>query len=484
MYSLVPLAFTGFIGGVAWRSLYDFGWAFILFVALLAGILYLFRLRKVVTSAWTISLIVVLLSFTLGVARMHVSVSTFLVSPQVGSEVSFTGVVVREPDVRDRYTNLIVTSDDFDHKILVRASAYETFKYADTLEIRGMLEEPENFEGTEGRIFNYRGYLAKDDIYYLLTPTKVVVRAERTTSTGILLVVKQKYLDALKRTLPEPSAALAGGITVGERRSLGVELTQDFRDTGLIHIVVLSGYNVSIIVIAVLSILIFLPQRLRYSIAIIFIVLFTVLVGASATTVRAALMGGIAAIGVMAHRNYDALHALIIAGFAMLLWNPYLLLYDPSFQLSFVATLGLLLGTPLLSAHLSFLSEKGGLRELVAATIATQIAVLPLLVYMMGNVSLVALPVNILVLPVLPLAMLLVFIVGVVGMVSATFALPIIFLAHGVLVYVVELVEMFASLPFATMNISAFPFWVVVVVYLFLGAGYLWKEKATQHIKC
>lgn len=485
MHRYVYVALGGLAVGIAWRSLYDFGLSFTVFLGFLVFMLCIAWYARVLRAWWVPSVLIAALFFTLGIVRMHTIVPDIQTPTPLGEEVVFEGRIVREPDARGTYTNLIVAADALPHHILVRTSSYTTFSYADTVRVSGVLETPQNFEGEGGRVFNYRGYLAKDDVHFIVAFPEIEVLTQRTTPTGLLLSLKQKYLSALTRALPEPSAALAGGITVGERRSLGEKLTQAFRDTGLIHIVVLSGYNIGIIVIAIGGILAFLPNRARYTAVIIAIVLFTIFVGASATVVRAALMGSIGALGAMAQRTYDALHGLIVAGAVMLLWNPYLLIYDPSFQLSFVATLGLLLGVPLLTPHLTFIPERCALRELAAATIATQVAVLPLLAYMIGDVSVVALVVNMLVLPVIPFAMFMVFLTGVVGSVATFVAVPFAMLAHGALVYVIGVVEFFAQLPLVTVGIPEFSILFVFIVYAAMAAVVipLWRSNTKVKVR-
>ena len=203
-------------------------------------------------------------------------------------------------------------------------------------------------------------------------------------------------------------------------------------------------------------------------VAIVSIVAFTFIVGASATVVRAAIMGSIAAIGTAYARPYSALYTLALAGFAMVVWNPYVLVFDPSFQLSFVATLGLLLGVPLLVPKLTFIPNVFSLRELAAATIATYIAVLPLLAYMVGDVSIVSLPMNLLVLPVVPVAMLLVFITGSLGILSTFMAAPFAFVTHVLLSYITTLVTVVGNIPQASIEVPRFSFIFVVAVYLLL----------------
>jgi competence protein ComEC len=476
MHWFVYAAFAALMFGIVWRSLYDFGWSFVGVLTIIVSVVFVLFKRRTIAGPWVPYALVFVLFLTVGVARMHSAAPENAPDERFDSDVSLVGTVIREPDVRDSYTNLILESPEYAHRILVRAQPFQDFTYKDEVRVIGVLEPPENFEGDTGRIFNYRGYLAKDDVRYIIAFPEVEIISQNKTPTGFLFSLKQTYLDTLKRNLPEPSAALAGGITVGERRSLGERLTQAFRDTGLIHIVVLSGYNIAIIVMFISAVLMYLPERPRLTMAIIVIALFTVLVGASATVVRAALMGSIGAVGVMAKRTYSALHALVVAGFAMLLWNPYLLLYDPSFQLSFTATLGLLLGVPLIVPYLKLIPDTLALRELIAATIATQIAVLPLLAYMIGEVSLVALVVNALVLPFIPFAMLAVFLTGVLGSIHSVVAVPFAAIAYGLLFYVIKVVEFFAALPFAKVALPEFSPLVVGVVYIILGV-IVWKAK-------
>lgn len=150
----------------------------------------------------------------------------------------------------------------------------------------------------------------------------------------------------------------------------------------------------------------------------------------------------------------------------MLLINPYLLAFDTGFQLSFLATLGLILVSPLLLTRLEFVPRFFGVREILVATLATQIMVLPFLLFSIGEFSVVAVLVNVLVLPMVPVAMLLTFLTGVVGYLSMTLALPVAFLAHSSLTYIILVASWFAALPFASFLIPSFPFWLVPVVYL------------------
>ena len=285
-----------------------------------------------------------------------------------------------------------------------------------------------------------------------------------------LLVFKAAFMNGLENVLPEPAVGLGEGLLLGVKHSLGDELESAFRETGIIHIVVLSGYNVMLVVAFVMFVLgYFLSIRLRVVAGILAIISFALLVGLSATVVRASIMASLLLIAQATGRMYLALRGLFGAGLIMVVFNPYLLLYDVGFQLSFLATLGLILLAPLLEKVFSFVSNFAGLRLFLVATIATQIAVLPLLLYQIGQFSVVSVVVNVLVLPMVPIAMLLTFATGMLAMLSTKLALLLAYPTYWSLSYINNLALWFADLPFAAFTVPTFAFYIVPVSYLIIG---------------
>ncbi len=291
--------------------------------------------------------------------------------------------------------------------------------------------------------------------------------------TAKLFQIKRHFVTNLQKTLGEPHAALASGLVVGEKAALGNELLADFRTVGLIHIVVLSGYNITIVGDAMRRMLVFLPRMWGISIGGIGIALFGILVGGGATVVRSCFMAGIALSADIIRRDYDVSRALIFAGLIMLIQSPMILLHDPSFQLSFLATMGLILLASPIEKRLQFIPDKFGMRGIVSATIATQIFVSPYILYMMGNLSIIGMVVNILVLPFIPVTMLFVFLTGAVGMISLPVAQVFAWGTHLLLSYELFMVENFAKFPFASVHLPAFSKWWVVGFYVVFTVIYL-----------
>ncbi len=170
-------------------------------------------------------------------------------------------------------------------------------------------------------------------------------------------------------------------------------------------------------------------------------------------------------------RTYAITRALFLAGFLMIIYDPEILVFDPSFQLSFVAAFGLIMLSPYFEKLFNFLPNTLGFREVAGATISTQIFILPLILYMMGELSIVSVPVNLFVLVTIPITMLLGFLTGIFSFVSSLVALPFAYGAYLLLMYQLKIVEFFASFSFSAIKIDFFPFWFVI--FLYLGYAFL-----------
>jgi len=293
---------------------------------------------------------------------------------------------------------------------------------------------------------------------------------------------KTRFIDSLEQVISSPQVDLGVGLLLGVKQALGDELETAFRQTGIIHIVVLSGYNVMLVVGFFWWISSwFLPIRGRVIFGLVGITLFALLVGLSATVVRASIMAAILLIGKWMGRLYDVLRALLFAAGVMVLINPYILLYDIGFQLSFMATLGLVLLLPQFESTLATHSSTLKLRDLFMATLVTQIFVLPLLMYHIGEVSIVSVVVNMLVLPMVPVAMMLAFVAGLASLVWVPLGGLFGLLAQLPLSYIVVIAQWFASLPFAAITIPPISIWSVVMMYIVPTVLFsLWKHRARQ----
>ncbi len=393
----------------------------------------------------------------------------------VGTEVIFTGTLVAPPDIRQRTQHLLVS--DGEDTILVFADRFESFVYGDQVTVTGTLTLPESFITDLGRTFDYRGYLKARGVEYTIPFGEVVVlsRAHGNPILRELYEVKDAFMNAINTHVRSPQSALGVGLLLGVKQALPDDLERAFRKAGVIHIVVLSGYNIMLVVTFVMYVFaLFLPFRARVVCGLCAITLFALLVGPSATVIRASCMAGLLLVAKLTGRTYDVLRALCVVGIVMLLLNPYLLVYDVGFQLSFVATLGLITLSVPLERFVRFIPSLGGMRGFLTATIATQILVTPLLLYQIGEFSVVAVIVNLLVLPMVPIAMLLTFGVGMVGIVLPVLAPLCAFFAHLSLSYIIVISQWFAELPFSAFVVPAFPLSIMLLAYGMYAGIYLY----------
>lgn len=474
---------VGFALGVGLRSISEIPLVGVIWLMTLAfGLGMLWRRKSEAFSAPFVFLIsLFLLAISLGVIRTEIASWKFGQSPLinlVGKEVELSGVVIAEPDYKERTVQLFVETET--DKILVSTDRLKEFSYGDKISVKGKLNVPDEFVTDLGRVFDYKNYLKAKGVEYIISFAHIETLEPNSGNLIVskLLLAKKNFIDSTTKIIPEPAVGLANGLLLGVKSALGDDIETNFRRTGIIHIVVLSGYNVMLVVAFIMFCFsFFLPLRVRLISGMLAIVAFALIVGFSATVVRASIMAVLVLLSQSLGRQYDVMRALLLAGFLMIVINPFLLVYDIGFQLSFMATLGLLLIVPEFEKLLAEGSNFFGVKEFFLATCATQIAVLPLLLYHIGEVSLIAILVNVLVLPFVPLAMLLTFITGVLGFVFPSLASLVGYIATIVLNYILFIADWFANIPFASISISTFSFVWVLILYFCFGMIYFFLKR-------
>lgn len=527
---LEPLYYfiISFVIGILFENIFSLGWPTAIFIAFVSLVVYLYLSRE--DSRTGKIILIVAAAFCLGILRMSfVDTSPDKALYQnIGRVVSFEARVSEEPDTRDTSTRYIVkpslasahvddclaslteaSTRNFSAEkypcnqqhvpskslVLVVADRYPEVGYGDKISVSGKLELPKNFVNDNGSEFDYVSYLKKDKIHFIMYYPELekIEDASGNRAVSFLYSIKNIFIKKISAVVPEPNSSFLAGLIFGARQTLGSELLEDFRKVGLIHIVVLSGYNMTVIAAGIFAGVSYFGKRnLSFTVSSVSIILFSIMVGLGATVVRAAIMALIAILAKFLGRPSDALRWLFIAGFMMLLWNPLSLLYDPSFQLSFMATLGLIIFSPFVLDFVSknkikrFIPEKYGIREIVAATLSVQLFILPLLVQMSGEVSLVSFLVNPLLLPLVPIVMALGAATGGAGLLPLLgnmLSWPLGVLAYFSSQIIISVTELSASLPLASIPIGAIPPIVILLWYVGYAVLY-WKLKtASSHLR-
>lgn len=394
----------------------------------------------------------ILIGSLLGVGRVwYLPQPDSKLSGQVNQTVNLTGRVVTEPEERVSYQQFVLKPVNAKNKVLVRVPPFSSARPGDNVAVSGRLIIPETFYTETGRQFDYPTFLAKDNIFFILTNAELesVSRVKWSLSRA-LSDIRQLFTGSLNRVLPGTESGLAAGIILGVRQGLSKEVEQAFRTVGLSHIIVLSGFNLAVVAAALGFMLKRFPERVRLLGGATGVILLALLAGGGSAVTRATLMGLLALWAQGAGGTYQALRALGLVAVVMIIWSPLVLLHDLGFQLSVVATAGVIIGPPLLHPKLKFITERLALRDIVTTTISAQVAVAPLIAYSLGTVSLIALPANLLVLLIVPLAMGLAFLTSVFGLISPVLALPVAAPTYLLLHYIISVAEVLSVVPGAS----------------------------------
>jgi competence protein ComEC len=441
------------------------------------------------------------LALALGAGRFllavpHFDETSLATYNDVGS-VILEGVVAAEPDEREGYTNLRVQAErltlssgtevDVDGLVLVEADRYPRRHYGDRVRVEGLLETPPVSDD-----FSYREYLARRGIHSLVQRARVTLLAEKQGNLlfRCLLAFKHRAQSVIAGILPEPQAALLTGILLGVESGIPDSLMEDFSATGTTHIIAISGFNITIIsgVFCGLARRLF-GQRRAVWVALAGVAIYTILVGASAAVVRAALMGALYLLGQHLGRGTFAPVSLAAAAIAMTLWNPYTL-WDAGFQLSFAATAGLVLyAEPLERAFERALGHFASaeraqkivatISEAVISTTAAQITTLPVILAYFGRLSVVTLLTNFLILPVQSYVMVAGGLALLLGLVIRPLGQVVGWVAWVFLTYTIEMVRLTAQVPHASVPVRV-EGWMVWGYFALLGGLTWWLAQPKE----
>ena len=285
-----------------------------------------------------------------------------------------------------------------------------------------------------------------------------------------LAEVRRHYRDSMEQVMPKSDAAAIFAMLFGGYDGLKPELVDSFTITGIVHILSVSGSHISLLaaVMAGLGVLLRLPQTATAVLVVGLIAIYSLLAGAVPPVIRSAIMGGLAFVALALDRERDARRILLLTGLVMLLISP-LLFFHISFQLSFLATAGLLYLAPVWQKYF----REHGCNAYIAAglsiTLAAQLATLPILAWYFNQLSLSSLIANLVVVPLVEIIIVLGLFAGVVAFILP-FAGSVVFACGSLLLGVVtEMTVKIAALPASAIWIPSMNFGWGMLYYLLLG---------------
>ena len=510
MTTLVVFSLAWMAGLWAGAQLNQPVWAWLVFCALAAGSLLLWRAER--RLRWPL---LCALALGLGAARYQagrppLGDPRFVATYNEAGGAILDGVVADDPQVDEGQVTLTIAAEQVEppaatqpiavHGLVLvttpelsasrlAATGDAHFHYGDRVRVYGALETPPIFEG-----FSYRDYLARFGVYAQVRQASVSFIAARAANPLLQALhdFRAYALQVTAQIFPQPASALLSGILLGDASGISPELQAAFAATNTSHILAISGFNIAILVgvFMALSRPLLGPRR-SVIIAIIGVIFYTLLVGAGASVVRAAIMSSLALIGQRLGRRAWGLNTLAAAVLAMTLQNP-LVLWDVGFQLTGAATLGILLYGERLQAWVEAQAARWttaaqarqvatAAADLILLTIAAQLTTLPLLVYYFRQFSLVALPANLVILPAQPALEVASGFALVLGLIWLPLGQVAAWLAWPFSAYTVAFVEFFAHLPNASFALGqTAPVLAAIYYALLFGLSRLLGRPAQQ----
>lgn len=303
-----------------------------------------------------------------------------------------------------------------------------------------------------------------------------IISVKRPQPGDVARVVRDWFSDSVRSAIPSPQSSLGIGYLVGQKRALPTDLVEALQIAGLTHVVVASGYN--------LTILVRLARRLfekvsKYLSALssgLMIFGFVAVTGLSPSMSRAAFVAGFSLAAWYYGRRFHPLVLLSFAAVATVIINPSYVWGDLGWQLSFAAFAGVMILAPLLQRYFFGEKKPSFVRQILGETISAVIVTAPLLIGSFGQLSNVAIIANLLVLPLVPLAMLLTFIAGIGSVIIPALATFIGLPATWLLGYMISVAQYLSHISWAVTTVQLSPAGIgICYIILVAVCVYLWR---------
>ncbi|BCU12583.1 ComEC/Rec2 family competence protein [Microcystis aeruginosa] len=327
--------------------------------------------------------------------------------------------------------------------------------------IKGLLYRPRRANNPNA--FDFANYLARQGAFAGLKGEIII---DKKSPTWGIWQIRQRIVEAQIQGIGREKGTLLSSITLGRQAvNLPAKITDLFIKTGLAHILAASGFHVAILLGFVLTITRNLSPKQQFIIALTVLIIYGTLTGLQPSVLRAILMGIGALIGLLYNRQVNSLGSLLLAATIILLWQP-LWIWDLGFQLSFLATLGLIITVPLLKNKIDYFPNL--IAEPIAISLAATLWTMPLLMFTFNSIALYNIPINIITTP-------LVTLISLGGVFTAFLGLiypPLGSISASILYYPLELLlqitTFFSLLPFSTYSTGKLSLGVMLIIYICL----------------
>jgi competence protein ComEC len=415
----------------------------------------------------------------------------------IEKEVTLIGLINEEPEIKERSIKFEVKINKIEEKILVTTNRYPEYQYGDKLKITGKLEEAQEFaaskeaslapSGREG--FNYKNYLLKDGILAVMNFPKIeLVDASAQLSVNpelaewieknqgnflkkSLISFRQKLEESLNKTLSRPHSAILEALLFGKEENISKNWKEKLNLTGTRHIAAVSGMNITIISDLIFGFLLWLGlwRHQAFYFSTILIIFYILMIGAPASAIRAGIMGLLLLTAQHFGRFSTSSRAIVLAATLMLFQNPLILRWDIGFQLSFLATMGMIHLQSVLQDFLKKIPKFFQLRNNLSTTLAAQIFVFPILIYNFGQISIISPLTNIFILPLIPIITILGFIFSFLGIFWQQLAQILSWPAWLGITYILKIVDFSSKISWASLIFKNIHWIFLIISYSILA---------------
>lgn len=369
---------------------------------------------------------------------------------------------------------------------------FKDFQIKDLCNIYASIEKPENFED-----FNYIGYLKNKNIYLkssridvidcsnnfsVRNPSDIYLLIKRN-----LMILREKLSKHVEKYLPEPQASLLIGVLFGSEKAFSKGFEESLRISGTTHIIAASGYNITILILASNKTLYFIKKKYRLIISLFLIWIYCILSGLGASILRATVMGTITIFAFLSG-NVRNTHLLIPTGILFLILINPKILFDIGFQLSILATLGLIYILPSIEGAIEKIFNIKSVPQLLEdnllGTISCTLSTLPISISIFKKVSLVSVFANMFVLPLTESTMLYGTVALIVSSVLNSLG-PIAFSLPYIQLKLFEyIVEFFGSIKWGYIDVKKSWSGWMIGIFLFIFSIYFYPlEKENYYAK-
>lgn len=386
--------------------------------------------------------------------------------PFYGQTIKLSGLVKDDADV-DSSGKMSINLNDLrvdESKMagIIRVTVDEfDIKRGDVVKVDGKLQKG---------FGNYAGSIYEAKVSEIVRPEPGDIARE----------VRDWFAEAVKKAIDEPESSLGLGYLLGQRKALPADLVIALQAVGLTHIVVASGYNLTVLVRFARRLFIKISKYLATLSAMIMIVAFVMVTGLSPSMSRAGFVAAISLLAWYYGRKFHPITLLALAMAVTLIFNPSYGWGDIGWQLSFAAFGGVMIVSPLAQRYLFGDKKPGFVGQVLSETISAQLTTAPVLIMAFGQISNISVLSNLMVLPLVPLTMLLTFIAGIGGLILPSFAKIIGLPASWLLRYMIEVIKKFADLPWAV-SAMKIEIWPVLIYYLVLIGFCIFMSWSTKY---